>query len=673
MAWVFVAALPAGVGEARAQSSADAQTVAFEAEFFAAFAPRTALDMVERVPGFSIDEGEERRGFSGAQSNILINGERPASKQNIEDVLGRIPAGDIVRIELIRGAGAGASSTQTMRVNVVRRGGGGEGIWELEMTRARDGRVSPSGEASWSGQRGAFEYGFSAAYDSEHLAVRGDRTDFDALGAVDERRVERVPANEREMRLAGEASFPWAGGALSLNAQISRIELDERERAELFDPADASVGAIRNDLEERDEVGELGVSYRRELGSWRGELGAVINRRQFNSFETSAELDALGALDEGAQQSVRIESGETILRGALRRNLGEAWRVEFGAEVALNTLEQRLALAEDDGSGPAPVILPSANVRVEEERAEGSVMLAGSLGSRWTLEAGTSVETSVLTQSGDANQDTELTYWKPSVQISRALGADDQVRLRFYRDVGQLDFEDFVSAADISSSIVDGGNPDLRPETSWRLELAGDWRFGEDAALGITLYRWWVEDVLDIAPVGPPGDEVDAPGNIGEADVYGARMSLAMPIAMLPGAEVRVDAVAQTSEATDPVTGERRSVSGFDESALVIAFRHDITRLESAWGVEFEREREASSYRLDRIEDEQDADELTLWIETTAFADVKLRAWVSNLNNSEDTRRRLRFDPTRLGAFDGSDERARGEGVTFGVSAGGRF
>jgi hypothetical protein len=399
----------------------------------------------------------------------------------------------------------------------------------------------------------------------------------------------------------------------------------------------------------------------------------VISRRQFDSFETSAELDALGALDEGAQQNVRIESGETILRGALRRNLGEAWRMEVSAEVALNTLEQRLALVEDDGSGPVPVLLPSANVRVEEERVEGSVMLAGSLDPRWSLEAGTSVEASVLTQSGDANQETELTYWKPSVQLSRALGADDQVRLRFYRDVGQLDFEDFVSAADISSSIIDGGNPDLRPETSWRLELGGDWRFGEDAALGITLYRWWVEDALDIVPVGPPGDEVDAPGNIGDADVYGARVSLAMPITLIPGAAVRVDAMAQTSQATDPLSGERRSVSAFDESALVVAFRHDVARLDSAWGVEFEREREARSYRLDRVEDEQDADELTLWIETTAFADLKLRAWVSNLSDSEETRRRLRFDPNRLGALDGSDERARGEAVTVGVSAGGRF
>jgi hypothetical protein len=48
-------------------------------------------------------------------------------------------------------------------------------------------------------------------------------------------------------------------------------------------------------------------------------------------------------------------------------------------------------------------------------------------------------------------------------------------------------------------------------------------------------------------------------------------------------------------------------------------------------------------------------------------------AWGANLTDSADTRARRLFDPDRLGAFDGSDRRARGEGLTFGLSASGRF
>lgn len=673
MRWmVSLCAMSAALAAPALAQTATPGAIVYEADFFSGFSPRTALDMVERVPGFVIDEGEERRGFSGAQGNVLIDGEPPAAKaQDIDDILSRIPAGDVVRIELIRGSGSSAGSGQTLRVNIVRRPGDGEGVWEVELARARDGRVTPSGEAAWTGRRGDFEYGVSAAISQEHLPIRGVRSDFDASGALDDSRAERVPSDERETRLAADATFPWGGGTLVLNGQLSRVEFDELELAQLSDSVGAFDGSIDTALAEQEDTGELGLSFRRSFGDWEGEVTAVATRRRFDGDETTVELDALGGFDEGARQTQRVESGETILRGVASREIFDAWRIELAAEAALNTLEQRLTLTEDDGSGPVPVVIPSANVRVEEQRAEASVMLAGTLAPTWSLEAGVAAETSVLSQTGDVNQETELTFWKPSLQLVRALGERNQLRLRLYRDVGQLDFDDFVSAADITSSIVDGGNPDLRPETSWRLELGGDWRFGEDGALAVTLYRWWVEDTLDVVPVGPPGDQFDAPGNIGDADVFGARVSLSIPLPL--DSELRFEGMTQKSEVIDPLTGESRAISAFEESAISLRFRQDIEAFESAWGLDFERERETPEYRLDRIEDEQDADELTLWFETTTFADLKLRAWASNLSDSNETRRRRLFDPDRLGAADGSDERARGEGLTFGLSASGSF
>jgi hypothetical protein len=663
-------ALPCVIAAAALPGAAWAQTVSYDAAFFHQFSPRTALDMVERVPGFTVDEGEDRRGFAAAQSNVLIDGDPPIAKaQEIDDILERIPAEDVVRIELIRGSGSNAASAQGVRVNVVRRPTSGGGVWDLGGELAEDGRLSPSAALSWSGRVRALEYGLSANLDIAHLPVRGVRSDFDAAGVLDESRIEDVPTDEREAQLAGEASFPWMGGAAAFNAQLSRIELDERTETALFDGDGADDGRISGLLEERETIGEIGASWRRDVGVWRADIAAIVTRRQFEADETTREEEAGGALDEAAEQAQRIESGETIIRVAAQRPLRGAWTLDVGVEAALNTLEQRLALSEDDGSGPTPVILPSANVRVEETRAEANAMLSGAPWPRWTLEAGGSVEVSRLTQSGDATRETNLTYWKPSIQLVRALGERDQLRFRFYRDVGQLDFEDFVSAADITSSIVDAGNPNLRPERSWRLEAAGDWRFGDDGAFSLTLYRWFIEDAFDLIPLGPPGDQLDAPGNIGDADAYGARVSFALPLPL--DAELRLDAMAQRSEATDPLTGEDRAISGFDESALTIGFRQDIAAF--AWGIDYERETEAPSYRLDRIEDEQDAEEFSLWVETTAFGTVKLRAWGANLSDDADTRARRLFDPDRLGAFDGSDRRARGEGLTFGLSANGRF
>ncbi|MEL6506424.1 MAG: TonB-dependent receptor plug domain-containing protein, partial [Pseudomonadota bacterium] len=67
-----------------AQTEENARTVRaqFSPEDFARFAPRTALDMVQQIPGFVIREGASDRGFGQADTNVLINGRRISGKSN---------------------------------------------------------------------------------------------------------------------------------------------------------------------------------------------------------------------------------------------------------------------------------------------------------------------------------------------------------------------------------------------------------------------------------------------------------------------------------------------------------------------------------------------------------------------------------------------------------------
>ena len=76
-----------------------------------------------------------------------------------------------------------------------------------------------------------------------------------------------------------------------------------------------------------------------------------------------AEADAEPAMEHSAE-----ESGEAILRSTVT---GDAWgaQVEAGGEGAFNFLDAHSSLIV----GGAPVILPSANVRIEEKRGEGFV------------------------------------------------------------------------------------------------------------------------------------------------------------------------------------------------------------------------------------------------------------------------------------------------------------
>ena len=65
----------------------------YVAAFFAASQPNSAMDMISRIPGFSFDGGDNVRGYGGAAGNVLIDGQRPATKsESLEDALRRIQA-----------------------------------------------------------------------------------------------------------------------------------------------------------------------------------------------------------------------------------------------------------------------------------------------------------------------------------------------------------------------------------------------------------------------------------------------------------------------------------------------------------------------------------------------------------------------------------------------------
>src|SRR5689334_3172329 len=109
----------------------------FEAAYFKQYNPVTAFDIVTRVPGFQIVDGEALRGFAATAGNVLVNGERPSSKVLISEQLKRIPAESVVRVELISGSASNVDVRgQTQLVNIIlkkQRQGGSPTTWVAEV------------------------------------------------------------------------------------------------------------------------------------------------------------------------------------------------------------------------------------------------------------------------------------------------------------------------------------------------------------------------------------------------------------------------------------------------------------------------------------------------------------------------------------------------------------
>lgn len=643
-------------------TTSSSDRVTYDAAFFAQYNPQTALDMVRQTPGFTLDGGDDRRGFSGAVGNLLIDGVRPSTKsQSLDGILSRIPANQVVRIEVLRGAAvSGDASGQAVLLNVVRTPTAGSGVWETGFEITSRDVPAPRGELSYSGRSGNVEYGIGGSIFSQYRDLPGWRRFYDDTGAYTGRAETPSPRDFREATLNGNIAFPLAGGRFSATSQINWWRFHADSDFLFFDAADTPVPSLFTVFEEGRIGYEVGVNYDRDFGAWSLGLIGLVNRGTYESEEDARLDDGFGATLETLLQEVTQESGETILRGTLSRQYGPRHRIEFGGEGAFNSLDQELDLTGNPPIGP----IPNSNILVEEERAEFFGVHTWRPTDQWSVESRVAWETSTLTFTGDTDQTVELSYWKPSLQITRTLGGANQLRFRIYRDVGQLDFGDFSSAAAIADNLIAGGNPDLVPQTAWIAELGADLRFGP-AALGITLSHQQISDVSDLVLItvpDPPNPDIlfDAPGNIGDGEMTTLSVNFSSPISFIEGGRITVQGYLRDSSVTDPVTGQDRIISYTPESEISISFRQDISDWRFSWGVEIFRQGEFQAYRFNEVDTSEEGPWIDFWVETTALPnDMKLRLWAANAFDGTVNRDRLFYTPDRGGAFLRRDLRER--------------
>lgn len=633
---------PAPTNEAAVTpSSITADRVIYEAARFAQYNPQTALDMVRQVPGFALDGGADRRGFSGAVGNLLIDGIRPSTKsQGVEGILQRIPANQVMRLEVLRGAAvAGDASGQSTLLNVVRTPTAGSGVYEAGFELTSRGVPAPRGELSYSGRNGNVEYTIAGSIFSQYRDLPGWRLLYEEPGDVYFGRADTPsPRDFREGTINGNLAFPLLGGRFSTNAQVNAWRFNADNDYFFFDALDNPDSALIQDFLERRLGYEIGVNYDRDLGPWSLALIGLINRGRYESFEDDLFLDGAGALDGDFYQDIVQDTGESIARFSLSRPLGARHRIEFGAEGAFNSLDQQL---EFDGTfAPAPGTVPNINVLVEEERAEAFASHTWRPTDVWSVETRLNWETSTLTFSGDTNQTVDLAFWKPSLQITRTFAGNNQLRVRVYRDVSQLDFGDFVSAVSTADSLLAGGNPDLVPQTDWRTELGADLRFPGGAALGLTLTHHRISDVSDLVTLvndqgtpSPADDDLyDAPGNLGDGEALSLDVNFSTPISFIEGGRLTIEGFLWDTEVTDPLTNQPRIFSYTSESQIEVNFRQDLPDWKFAWGISYFKQGEFQAYRFNEIDTSEEGPWVDLFVETTALPNnMKLRAWAANL------------------------------------------
>ncbi|WGM29925.1 TonB-dependent receptor [Brevundimonas sp. NIBR11] len=553
----------------------------FTPDFFAAQRPNTALDMVNRVPGFSVQDGDGSRGFEGAVGNILINGARPASKNDTgSSVLGRTLVAQVERIELVRGGAPGIDMQgYSVVVNVI--------------TKTQSSR-----ESIVTGTAFLFEGGRDAANGSYQFTARdGDRimgftlsdgvsiSDANGVGRVIRRRPDGTILRDEGyfndqhgggQGIRGNYANAFLGGKIDLTARIGQNDYSQWSRQ------DGPNILRENSFDEEGTSGELGAVFTRPVRT--GLTSETRFIHEWSEFENaSISNNRVGAVISPEQRFESTgESSETILRSLLRWERSSSMTVEAGGEVAYNMLSVDQAFLQ----GGVNVPLPSASITVEETRGEAFGKATWRVRPNLTVEGGLRLEASTISQSGDADLEKSFFFAKPRVQVTWTPMPQNQVRFRFERELGQLDFGDFAASAELSDDQVFGGNVDLEPEQRWISELVYERRFLGDGIVSIGYRHDEIIDVIDRLPL--PGN-LSATGNIGDGTLDQLAVNVVVPLdwSGFSGGQFQFRNTWNKTEVRDPTTGEIRPISQVRPSQPGFTLSQDITSWKINWSATY--------------------------------------------------------------------------------------
>jgi hypothetical protein len=635
---------PAGV------SSDTAGVIPYLPSFFAGFKPTSAFDMVQRLPGFSFNGGADVRGFGGAAGNVLIDGERPSSKAvPLQQLLQRIPVSQVERIDLVRDASSGLDMQgQPVVANVIRKGGASSTVAVQMLVKPfGDGFVGvvPRLEGTW--RSGPLSLEGQLSYRNDRTPGSGDGP-FWRRGASGANLFDgRFSADERQDLINFNTSAEYRPGVdvLRFNLSGAREIGTRKERSDLTD----AVGGYQvfNDSREVDNDWEVGGDYERPLT-------ARLTARLIGlaTFSTEDETGSNRGRN-GSQSSLSSsEGGERIARAVLTAAVSDRLRLEGGAEAAFNYLESSTALVENG----VIVVLPSANVRVEERRAEAFVTANWQISSDLSVDGGLRYERSTIGQTGGANQERTLAFAKPRVIVSWAPDSASQVRVRLEREVGQLDFGDFAASAQLDTGAHNAGNPDLQPERSWVAEAAYERRFWSSGAAVLTVTHAEVESVVDLIPID---GRFDAPGNIGDGWRNTIKLNLTLPFDKLgwTGALLKLNALWQKTEVTDPVTGRTRRIAGDTPFDLDFVFSKTLPSLNSVIALETVKDWKDTSYRINEIRTVTDTAFLKLYWDWTPRPDLAFRFQAENTVGKSNVRKRVLYSGPRSAGLISAYER----------------
>ena len=667
----------------------DDSTIVYPSAYFSEYAPVTALDMLNRIPGMEISSiggssrGSSRGSSGGSFSNvsrggrglgsgssgtqILINGKRTAGKNNnTETQLRRVDADQVDYIEIIRGTSGDLDvrgSTQIANIVLFEEMSNTSINYEVNANYSSDNNSEPGGSLTYAGQTGDLNFIVNASavpnYNFTQLRENSILPGELPNDFIDEERIRDNTTYTLSTNLDYQLNTK---SSLRFNALIA--EDDDPTEVERL-TVDLRGGSLLHDYEREDIPGtktnwEIGgdYEYRRDDGN-RFKILVIANKN-----DTANTRERWDILENGSEEkNLFLDTGsileERIMRGSYTMNLFGGQDVEVGAERAQTILDSNLALGLLSGSeapsqafgGLSPVNIPNANTRVEEVRYEPFAIHNWRISPRMSLETSLVYETSEISMSGDVSNSRDFNFFKPKLDYRFDVTPQLQLRVLIEKVVRQLSFTDFVATSDQDDedSNTLAGNSNLRPDYWWNYNLLAEYRLPEDqGVVTANFYHHRHKDLLQRIDVSPgPNDLRSAAGNIGTGDmqVFEVKGSVRLSRLGMPNVLFTASANVRDSWVTDSFLNETRRFNNYHRGEFNWGFRHDIPQWRLNYGIEMRNRIDGGTKRWDieDIENDHADPYFTGFLEFIAFDDVTFRLDARNLAGVQVCRDRIRY------------------------------
>lgn len=626
-------------------SQSDALLETYSPEYFAVFKPETARDMVAQIPGFTLQVQDDQRGFGEADSNLLINDQRPSTKsQNASEILSQIPAGAVLRIEILDGASLDIPGLSGQVVNVIARAVELSGNWNYA-ARFEEGTEPQvlEGGVNISGTRGNLDFALSLNAGQFTFSEDGTEIFFENDGVVFEDRREDIqfdqtaPSARLNLKWAPVAG-PFANHVANVNLSVDQFNrnVDIRETFTALTPlgrtgqSEAVQGIDR-------EGYEIGGDYAVPFGPGTLKFIGLLRERDEDVGTVFVRADN-GNIPMRVGFFTEELTDERIARTEYLFKAGSAHNIQISGEYAFNALDSTIGFQMDLDP------IAEERVRVEEDRFEGRVSDSWQISKQMSLQTSLGAEFSRLQVVTPLSEAREFFRPKGFAALSYQLSKRYSLRARLERGVGQLDFSDFVSTRSLADDRVSSGNSEIKPDQFWEMSVELERTSDRDLSGSLRPYLRIVEDPIDRVLFA---DGTEGPGNLDDnALLYGleANATLLMNQFGAPGLRFEFDGAVGGSEIDDPLTGETRQISNALEWEYEVEARYDIPETPYALTAEVESNQFAPFYRFDEIQDVNiNRPYLSIGFLHKDIAGLQVQIEATNLLDNVIERRRPRF------------------------------